>query len=101
MLRAALLALLALAVTAPSTAAYTRCGRIDIEYPNGKGGSSAVDIRATNIRCKPARRTVRACQRGRVRDGWKARLKGQRIVLTASRDRRITFLIAGGGGCGF
>jgi hypothetical protein len=91
--------LVVLAIPA-SASASTKCGRIDIDYPNGEGGSSAVDIRATNVRCKPARRIVRKCQGGKEAAGWNAHFQGERIVMKASRGRRITLLIAGGGGCG-
>jgi hypothetical protein len=100
LLRALLLAAVGLALLVPSAEASRKCGRIDIEYPNGNGGSSAVDIRATNVGCKRARRIVRRCQGGTEARGWTARFKGERIVMTASRGRRISFLIAGGGGCG-
>ena len=96
-----LLALVAAAlVPASASAATHRCGRIDIDYPNGEGGSSAVDIRATNIACRPARVIVRACQNSKLTKGWRAKFVGDRQVMTSGR-RKITFRLAGGGGCGF
>jgi hypothetical protein len=74
------------------------CGRIDITYPNGEGGSSAVGIVATGLGCGDARAVTRACQRGNLTSGWSARRRGSGIVMT-SGSRRITFLLAGGGGC--
>ena len=96
----AILVLAAALVPASASAATHRCGRIDIDYPNGQGGSSAVDIRATNIACKPARVIVRACQNSKLTKGWHAKFVGDRQVMTSGR-RKITFLLAGGGGCGF
>ena len=96
-----LLSLVALAlVPASASAATHRCGRIDIDYPNGEGGSSAVDIRATNIACRPARVIVRACQHSKLTKGWHVKFVGDRQVMTSGR-RKITFRLAGGGGCGF
>jgi hypothetical protein len=74
------------------------CGRIDINYPNGEGGSSAVGIVATGLGCTEARAVTRACQRGNLTPGWSARQRSSGILLT-SGGRRITFLLAGGGGC--
>jgi hypothetical protein len=74
------------------------CGRIDLNYPNGEGGSSAVGIVATGLGCTEARAVTRACQRGNLTPGWSARRRNSGILLTAG-SRRITFLLAGGGGC--
>jgi hypothetical protein len=74
------------------------CGRIDINYPNGEGGSSAVGIVATGLGCGEARAVTRACQRGNLTPGWNARQRGSGILMT-SGGRRITFRLAGGGGC--
>jgi len=74
------------------------CGRIDINYPNGEGGSSAIGIVATGLGCTDARAVTRACQRGNLTPGWTARQRSSGILLT-SGGRRITFLLAGGGGC--
>ena len=90
------------ATTAPTPAPVPSgprsCGRIDITYPNGEGGSSAVSIVATGLGCGDARAVTRACQRGNLTSGWSARRRGSGIVMT-SGSRRITFLLAGGGGC--
>ncbi len=94
--------------TAPTTATTTTpsvpagphsCGKIDITYPNGEGGSSAVGIVATGLGCGEARAVTRACQRGNVTPGWSARFRGNSSVLMTSGGRRITFRLAGGGGC--
>jgi hypothetical protein len=82
-----------------------RCGRIDIEYPYGRGGSSAIEIRAARIDCSKARVIVASCMEGVVRRGWRARWVNDHSVyhdhiLLTSGHRRITFHIAGGGGCG-
>ena len=74
------------------------CGKIDITYPNGEGGSSAVGIVATGLACGQARAVTRACQRGNLTPGWAARRSGSGILMT-SGSRRITFQLAGGGGC--
>lgn len=76
-----------------------RCGRIDITYPNGEGGSSALDIVATGLSCGQARAVTRACQRGNVTPGWRATVRGNGNALMTSGSRRITFRLAGGGGC--
>ena len=85
---------------APAPAPYgpRSCGKIDITYPNGEGGSSAVGIVATGLGCGEARAVTRACQRGNLTTGWAARQGGSGIVMT-SGSRRITFQLAGGGGC--
>lgn len=82
----------------PVPSAPRSCGRIDINYPNGEGGSSAVGIVATGLGCSEARAVTRACQRGNLTPGWTARQRSGGIAMT-SGSRRITFLLAGGGGC--
>ncbi len=84
---------------APVPSGPQSCGKIDITYPNGEGGSSAVGIVATGLGCGEARAVTRACQRGNLTPGWTARQRtGGGIVMT-SGSRRITFRLAGGGGC--
>jgi len=84
---------------APVPSGPQSCGKIDITYPNGEGGSSAVGIVATGLGCGEARAVTRACQRGNLTPGWTARQRtGSGIVMT-SGSRRITFRLAGGGGC--
>jgi hypothetical protein len=86
--------------TPPSVPSGPRsCGRINVTYPNGEGGSSAVNITALRLGCTEARAVTRACQRGNVTPGWTARLRGSSGVEMASGSRRITFRLAGGGGC--
>ena len=70
--------------------AANSCGRIDYEYPGGKGGASAIRIRAVNIRCKPARRVVRGCVvHERLKRGWRVRKVadrsawGEHVLLTS------------------
>jgi hypothetical protein len=75
------------------------CGKIDITYPNGEGGSSAVGIVATGLACGQARAVTQACQRGNLTPGWSARRSGSSGILLTSGSRRITFQLAGGGGC--
>ena len=88
------------AATPPTAPAGPRpCGRIDITYPNGEGGSTALGIVATGLGCAEARAVTRACQRGNVTPGWSARLLRGSSVQMASGSRRITFRLAGGGGC--
>lgn len=107
-MRAVLIALVCAGLTAvpavalghPARAKVHHCGRIDIIFPGGEGGASAVDIRARHISCRPARKVARACMRGHVTAGWHAKFVGERQVLTSGR-RRIDYLAAGGGGCGF
>jgi hypothetical protein len=48
---------------------------------------------------------VAMCMEGHVKRGWRARWVNDRSawgdhILLTSRHRRITFHIAGGGGCG-
>jgi hypothetical protein len=83
---------------APVPSGPHSCGRIDISYPNGEGGSSAVGIVATGLGCGEARAVTRACQRGSLTPGWNGGRRGGGILMT-SGARRITFRLAGGGGC--
>jgi hypothetical protein len=83
---------------APVPSGPRPCGRIDISYPNGEGGSSAVGIVATGLGCGEARAVTRACQRGSLTPGWNAGRRGGGILMT-SGARRITFRLAGAGGC--
>ena|SRR5437763_16907733 len=87
--------------TAPSTAPAgpRSCGRIDITYPNGEGGSTALGIVATGLSCGEARAVTRTCQRGNVTPGWRARLAGGSAFVMTSGAKRVTFRLAGGGGC--
>jgi hypothetical protein len=86
--------------TTPSVPSGPRsCGRIDITYPNGEGGSSAVNITAFGLGCTEARAVTRACQRGNLTPGWTGRLRGSSRVEMTARSGRITFGLAGGGGC--
>jgi len=84
---------------APVPSGPRSCGKIDITYPNGEGGSSAVGIVATGLACGEARAVTRACQRGSLTPGWTARRRGGSTILMTSSSRRITFQLAGGGGC--
>jgi hypothetical protein len=87
------------AAPAPVPSGPRSCGQIDITYPNGEGGSSAVGIVATGVGCGEARAVTRACQRGNLTPGWTARQRGGSGILMTSGSRRITFQLAGGGGC--
>jgi hypothetical protein len=96
---------LLVAIAAPPTAsAQSRaCGRIDIDYPSGRGGASAIGIRA-NFRCNRARPIVAACLDGQRARGWSVRFVRDNSafgghILMRSRKRRITYRPAGGGGC--
>lgn len=84
---------------APVPSGPQSCGKIDITYPNGEGGSSAVGIVATGLGCGGARAVTRACQRGNLTTGWTARRGGSSGIVMTSGGRRITFQLAGGGGC--
>jgi hypothetical protein len=85
--------------TAPVPSRSVSCGKIDISYPNGEGGSSAVGIVATGLGCGEARAVTRACQRGNLTPGWTARQGAGSGILMTAGSRRITFQLAGGGGC--
>lgn len=87
------------AAPAPVPSGPRSCGKIDITYPNGEGGSSAVGIVATGLGCGEARAVTRACQRGNLTPGWTAGQRGGSGILMTSGRRRITFQLAGGGGC--
>jgi hypothetical protein len=87
------------AAPAPVPSGPSSCGKIDITYPNGEGGSSAVGIVATGLGCGEARAVTRACQRGNLTPGWTARQSGGSGILMTAGSRRITFQLAGGGGC--
>jgi hypothetical protein len=87
------------AAPAPVPSGPRSCGQIDITYPNGEGGSSAVGIVATGLGCGEARAVTRACQRGNLTAGWTVRQRGGSGILMTAGSRRITFQLAGGGGC--
>ena len=95
---------LLIAFAAPSASAQSRpCGRIDIDYAGGRGGASAIGIRA-NFRRSRARPIVAACLDGQRRRGWSVRFVRDNSpfeghILMRSRGRRITYRPAGGGGC--
>lgn len=95
---------LLIAIAVPAAEAQTRaCGRIDIDYPSGRGGASAIGIRA-NFRCNRARPLVAACLDGQRPRGWSARFVRDNSafgghILMRNRNRRITYRPAGGGGC--
>jgi hypothetical protein len=95
---------LLMVAAAPSASAQSRaCGRIDIDYPGGRGGASAIGIRA-NFRCNRARPIVAACLDGQRPRGWSARFVRDNSafgghILMRNRSRRITYRPAGGGGC--
>ena len=92
----------ALAPTA-SAGANRACGRIDIDYPRGQGGASAIGIRA-NFRCNRARPLVAACLDGQRPRGWSVRFVRDNSrfgghIRMRREARRITYFPAGGGGC--
>jgi hypothetical protein len=64
-----------------------------------EGEGSASSIHAVGLRCKPARRVARACVRGK-RKGWKAEPTPLGRNALSDGDRRVSFLLVGGGGCG-
>jgi hypothetical protein len=102
-LGAALLLALCAGAASGSTPVH-KCGRIDINYPKGGGGASAIGIRAKGLACRPARRIVRACMKGTVRSGWTARTVSDHSVYRVhvslvSGQRSIRYHPAGGGGC--
>lgn len=84
---------------APVPSGPQACGKIDITYPNGEGGSSAVGIVATGLACGQARAVTQACQRGNLTPGWTVRRSGGSSILMTSGSRRIAYRLAGGGGC--
>ncbi len=89
-------------VAAPvASAATVSCGKVEINLNNdGEGG--AYMIKATNIKCLPARKLARTCLKGTVPRGWTIRHGATNGISTMrSGTRRITFRLAGGGGCGF
>jgi hypothetical protein len=95
--------LIALAAPPGASAQSRACGRIDIDYPGGRGGASAIGIRA-NFRCNRARPIVAACLDGQRPRGWSARFVRDNSafgghILMRNRNRRITYRPAGGGGC--
>lgn len=93
----ALLALVPQAGASVSTSAAKKCGQVDVKSgPDAEG--SAVDIRATNLGCREARKIARRCLKGSTRSGWTAKLKSDRLILK-SGERKVTFMPAGGGGC--
>ena len=93
-------ALLALAAP-PADAATRKCGNVTVRFqPEGEG--SAVRIRATRISCTRARTVARECLYGR-RHGWRYADVGSGTpdarVAMVKGDARVTFALAGGGGC--
>jgi hypothetical protein len=98
-----LCALVAVAAPPSASAQSRACGRIDIDYPHGRGGASALNIRA-NFRCNRARPIVAACLDGQRARGWSVRFVRDDTrfgghVLMRKATRRITYHPAGGGGC--
>jgi len=93
-----------IAVPAPGAWGASRaCGRIDIDYPHGRGGASAIGIRA-NFRCNRARPLVAACLDGKRPRGWRVRFVRDDSaygghVLMRKQGRRVRYHPAGGGGC--
>src|SRR5687767_1788094 len=91
-------ACLALPATSPAAADAKRCGQVNVDLePEGEG--SAVDIRATKVTCRRARRIARRCMKGTLTMGWSYRFRRGRIVLSRGAAR-VTWMPAGGGGCG-
>ena len=73
------------------------CGTVVVKFePEGSGG--AHKIRAGGIGCETARNVARSCVRGDVVEGWHA-VTWIRTLMTKG-DKRISFLLVGGGGCG-
>lgn len=85
-----------LAFSGPAQGAAAHCKQVDVEF-KVEGGGSGVHIHATNISCTEARKIVRRCIKGSTRSGWTA--KGLEKTTLTSGKRKITFSIAGGGGC--
>ena len=93
----------ALPAVAPAAApAVTRkCGNVNVRFqPEGEG--TAVRIRATRISCTRARTVARECLFGR-RHGWRyadvdSGTPDWRVAMVKG-DARVTFALAGGGGC--
>ncbi len=82
---------------AAGRAASTACGSLRVNFkPEGSGG--ALNIRATNIVCKPARKIVTRCVRGTVTGGWTV-VTDKQTLMTKGRQR-ISYTPVGGGGCG-
>jgi hypothetical protein len=93
-----LAAAVVLALPAASPAAAKRCGQVDVNFePEGEG--SAVRIRATNVTCRRARRVARRCVKGTLTTGWEYRFRRGRAILNRGAAR-VTYMPAGGGGCG-
>lgn len=85
----------------PADGATRKCGNVNVRFePEGEG--SAVRIRATRISCTRARTVARECLYGR-RHGWRYAdvSDGTSIprVAMVKGDMRVTFALAGGGGC--
>ena len=83
--------------SARGSIASTGCGFLRVNFkPEGSGG--AMNIRATRISCKTARRIVARCVKGTVSTGWTV-VTDTRTLMTEGRQR-ITYTPVGGGGCG-
>ena len=89
----------------PAKAATRNCRSVTVTFqPVGEG--SATFLRATNVSCARARRVAALCLRG-LHAGWQVSVRphrragadSPRIVL-ARASARVSFEIAGGGGCG-
>ena len=94
-----------LVAAAPAKAVTRNCRSITVTFqPVGEG--SATFLRATNVSCARARRVAALCLHG-SHPGWQASVRphrragadSPRIVLARARAR-VSFEIAGGGGCG-
>jgi hypothetical protein len=94
-----------LVAAAPAEAATRKCRSITVTFrPVGEG--SATFLRATNVSCARARRVAALCLHGShagwqisVRPHRRAGADSPRIVL-ARASARVSFEVAGGGGCG-
>ena len=96
---------LVVAAASPASAETHGCRSVSVKFqPEGEG--SATFLRATNVSCARARRVAAQCLRG-SHTGWevsvtphlRAGIESPRIVLARGRAR-VSFEIAGGGGCG-
>ncbi len=73
------------------------CGSMRVSLrPDSSSG--AMNIKATRIPCRGARRVVGMCLRGRVPTGWTV-VNAQQTLMTKDAQR-ITYTPVGGGGCG-
>ena len=82
---------------APSPERARTCNDVVVQFePEGSGGGT--EVRAKRIKCRKARKVIKACIKGELREGWSGTYVDPYFKLRKG-DKRIRYLPVGGGGC--